>query len=68
MNYFALFGLPNQFKLDGSLLSSQFRELKRQFHPDQFAAASARNRLLAVQNAAELNKAYPGCKDTTARE
>ena len=58
MNYFELFGLQIQFKLDGSLLSSQFRELQRQFHPDKFAAASERDRLLALQKAAEINDAY----------
>lgn len=49
MNHFELFGLPLQFQLDGSLLSSQFRDLQRQFHPDKFTTASERDRLLAVQ-------------------
>ncbi|MGB1322154.1 MAG: co-chaperone HscB, partial [Vibrio gallaecicus] len=52
------FGLPLQFQLDGSLLSSQFRELQRQFHPDNFAIASERERLLSVQKAAQINDAY----------
>ena len=43
MNHFELFGLPLQFQLDGSLLSSQFRDLQRQFHPDKFATASERS-------------------------
>ena len=55
MNHFELFGLPLQFQLDGSLLSSQFRDLQRQFHPDKFATASERDRLLAVQKAAQIN-------------
>ncbi|MDN3614206.1 co-chaperone HscB [Vibrio gallaecicus] len=58
MNHFELFGLPLQFQLDGSLLSSQFRELQRQFHPDNFAIASERERLLSVQKAAQINDAY----------
>ncbi len=45
MNHFELFGLPSQFQLDGSLLSSQFRELQKRFHPDNFATASERDRL-----------------------
>ncbi|EKO3485884.1 co-chaperone HscB [Vibrio fluvialis] len=57
MNYFELFGLPTQFDLDGSLLSSQFRELQKRFHPDNFATASERDRLLAVQKAAQINDA-----------
>ncbi|MFC5078524.1 hypothetical protein VTH8203_01688 [Vibrio thalassae] len=58
MNHFELFGLPIQFELDGSLLSSQFRELQRRFHPDNFATASERDRMLAVQKAAQINDAY----------
>lgn len=67
MNYFELFGLPSQFKLDGSLLSSQFRELQKQFHPDNFATASERDRLMAVQKAAEINDAYQVLKNPISR-
>ena len=63
MNYFELFGLPSQFALDGSLLSSQFRELQKRFHPDNFATASERDRLMAVQKAAQINDAYQVLKN-----
>ncbi|NVN84332.1 MULTISPECIES: co-chaperone HscB [unclassified Vibrio] len=67
MNHFELFGLPLQFQLDGSLLSSQFRDLQRQFHPDKFATASERDRLLAVQKAAQINDAYQVLKNPISR-
>ncbi|PMM95445.1 co-chaperone HscB [Vibrio splendidus] len=67
MNHFELFGLPLQFQLDGSLLSSQFRDLQRQFHPDKFAIASERDRLLAVQKAAQINDAYQVLKNPISR-
>ncbi|MBW3697927.1 co-chaperone HscB [Vibrio sp. T187] len=67
MNHFELFGLPLQFQLDGSLLSSQFRDLQRQFHPDNFATASERDRLLAVQKAAQINDAYQVLKNPIQR-
>lgn len=67
MNHFELFGLPSQFQLDGSLLSSQFRELQKKFHPDNFATASERDRLLAVQKAAEINDAYQVLKNPISR-
>ncbi|MEZ9516014.1 MULTISPECIES: co-chaperone HscB [Vibrio] len=67
MNHFELFGLPLQFQLDGSLLSSQFRDLQRQFHPDKFAVASERDRLLAVQKAAQINDAYQVLKNPISR-
>lgn len=67
MNYFELFGLPSQFILDGSLLSSQFRELQKRFHPDNFASASERDRLLAVQKASQINDAYQILKNPISR-
>lgn len=67
MNHFELFGLPIQFPLDGSLLSSQFRELQRRFHPDNYATASERDRLLAVQKAAQINDAYQVLKQPISR-
>jgi molecular chaperone HscB len=67
MNYFELFGLPTQFPLDGSLLSSQFRELQKRFHPDNFSTASERDRLLAVQKAAQINDAYQVLKQPISR-
>ncbi|KAB2825231.1 co-chaperone HscB [Aliivibrio sp. S4TY2] len=67
MNYFELFGLPNQFQLDGSLLSLQFRELQKRFHPDNFATASERDRLLSIQKAAQINDAYQTLKNPVTR-
>ncbi|KII80347.1 co-chaperone HscB [Vibrio renipiscarius] len=67
MNHFELFGLPTQFSLDGSLLSSQFRELQKRFHPDNFATASERDRLMAVQKAAQINDAYQILKKPLSR-
>lgn len=67
MNHFELFGLSNQFELEGSLLSEQFRELQRRFHPDKFATASERDRLLAIQKAAQINDAYQTLKNPISR-
>ncbi|WP_413285089.1 co-chaperone HscB [Vibrio sp. MA40-2] len=67
MNHFELFGLPIQYDLDGSLLSSQFRDLQRQSHPDKFANGSERDKLLAVQKAAQINDAYQILKQPIAR-
>ena len=67
MNHFELFGLPIQFELDGSLLSTQFRELQKQFHPDNFSTASERDRLMSVQKAAQINDAYQVLKQPVSR-
>ncbi|MBD1576681.1 MULTISPECIES: co-chaperone HscB [Vibrio] len=62
MNHFELFGLSNQFDLDKNQLSDKFRDLQRQFHPDKFASASERDRLMSVQKATEINDAYQTLK------
>lgn len=67
MNHFELFGLPNQFELDNNTLSETFRDLQRRFHPDKFASASERDRLMAVQKAAEINDAYQILKSPISR-
>jgi len=67
MNHFELFRLPFQFELDGSLLSTQFRELQRRFHPDNFATASERDRLMSVQKAAQINDAFQTLKNPISR-
>lgn len=67
MNHFELFGLPNQFELDGGLLSLQFRELQKRFHPDNFATPSERDRLLSIQKAAQINDAYQTLKNPVSR-
>lgn len=67
MDHFELLGLSCQFELDDSFLSSQFISLQRRFHPDKFAAASAQERLLAVQKAAQINDAYQTLKDPIRR-
>jgi molecular chaperone HscB len=67
MNHFELFGLPFQFDVDGGLLATQFRELQRRFHPDNFATASERDRLLSVQKAAQINDAFQTLKNPVSR-
>ncbi|UTM56638.1 co-chaperone HscB [Photobacterium sp. CCB-ST2H9] len=67
MNHFELFGLPFQFELDGSLLATRFRELQRRFHPDNFATASERDRLMSVQKAAQINDAFQTLKNPVSR-
>ncbi|KPA54326.1 cobalamin 5'-phosphate synthase [Photobacterium leiognathi subsp. mandapamensis] len=67
MNHFELFGLPFQFELNGNQLATQFRELQRHFHPDNYATASERDRLLAVQKAAQINDAFQTLKNPVSR-
>lgn len=41
--------------------------MQKRFHPDNFATASERDRLLAVQQAAQINDAYQTLKDPLRR-
>jgi len=67
MNYFQLFQLPAQFELDLTELGTRYLTLQKQFHPDNFAAASERDRMLAVQQAANINDGYHSLKQPLLR-
>ncbi|MCC4265332.1 co-chaperone HscB [Oceanimonas baumannii] len=67
MNYFELFGLPAQFRLDGEALAQAYRQLQTRFHPDKFASRPERERLQAVQQAARINDAFSTLKNPLGR-
>jgi len=66
-NYFQVFSLPEQYRLERDKLDSRYRELQRHVHPDRFAAASDQVRRLSVQQAAQINTAYETLKDPLQR-
>ncbi len=59
-NHFELFGFPTSYDLDLLKLSEIYRELQKTVHPDRFANASDREKLLSAQKATQVNEAY-GC-------
>lgn len=67
MNHFELFNLPVQFALNSADLQQRYRQLQQTLHPDRFANASERDRLLAVQRSAQLNDAYTTLREPLAR-
>lgn len=58
MNYFEIFGLPIQLKVDKTDLPKRFFELSRQFHPDFYANATPSEKEKALEITANLNKAF----------
>lgn len=66
-NYFALFGLPVEYRISRELLGLRYRELQHHLHPDRFAAAGDLERRLAMQQAAYINQAYQVLGDPIAR-
>ena len=57
MNYFEIFGLPVQLKVDKTELPKKFFELSRKFHPDFYANSTPSEQQRALEITASLNKA-----------
>lgn len=66
-NYFDLFGLPVGFDIDVADLSTRYRRLARESHPDRFAGGSDAERRLAMQTTTLLNEAFRVLKEPIAR-
>lgn len=58
MNYFELFEIPVQLKVDTASLSKKFFALSKQFHPDYFANETEQVQADTLEKAALLNKAW----------
>lgn len=58
MNYFELFEIPVQLKVDNSSLSHKYFELSRKYHPDYFVSKEVEAQAESLEKSALLNKAY----------
>lgn len=61
MNFFELFDLAPSFDLDLSQLTTRYRALQRQYHPDQLQQAQSNSDqavLAQLQQSAKVNTAY----------
>ncbi|WP_024870889.1 co-chaperone HscB [Tolumonas lignilytica] len=66
MNYFELFQIPVSLTVDTAELSVRYRDLQRQFHPDNVAAQSDAIKLASMQKTVEINNAYNTLKNPLA--
>lgn len=57
-DFFALFGLPQQFSLDAGLLEARFHGLLAEVHPDRAVQLGESGRRLAMQWATRVNEGY----------
>lgn len=57
-DFFHLFGLPGQYRLDGELLDRRYRALQAQVHPDKFSHLSEAERRVSMQWSTRINEAY----------
>jgi len=58
MNYFELFEIPVQLKVDKASLPRKFFELSRRYHPDFFVQASEEEKTGALEKSTLLNRAF----------
>ena len=63
MNYFELFEIPVQLKVDKAILPAKFFELSRKYHPDFFVNGSEDEKTNALESSAVLNKAFKTFQD-----
>jgi molecular chaperone HscB len=57
MNYFELFEIPIQLKVDKTQLTKKYFELSRKYHPDFFTNAAEEEKIMTLERSASLNKA-----------
>src|ERR1051326_999422 len=66
-DFFAVLSLPRKLQIDGGDLERRYHALSRQFHPDFYQRAAARDRLTRLENSALVNKAYRTLRDPVSR-
>ena len=66
-NYFELFGFAVNYEIDIVKLSDTYRELQKSVHPDRYANANDREKLLSAQKATYVNEAYSCLKSPILR-
>lgn len=66
-DHFEVMGLPRRFGLDPSALDRRHKELSRALHPDRFARAEPRERLVSAERARRLNDAWRVLRDERSR-
>lgn len=67
LNHFEQLNLPVAFEQDESDRDRQYFGLQRAFHPDRFAAKSAREHTLSLEHASNINESYATLKSPVAR-
>ncbi len=66
-NHFALFGLPERYRVDVDALDRAYRALQSEVHPDRHAAGDDARQRAALQASARVNEAYRTLKDRVGR-
>ena len=64
VNYFELFEIPVQLKVDKQTITGKFFELSRKHHPDYFVNQPEEARSEALERSSQLNKAFKTFQST----
>ena len=67
MDYFAVFAVPRQLRVDVAALEKEFYARSRRLHPDRFASKPVAEQEAALAASSELNDAYRTLKEPIAR-
>lgn len=57
-NYFELFSLPADFRLDINNLRAEQQRLQASFHPDRFVSSDEQQKRMSIQVASWINQAF----------
>ena len=66
-DYFTLFELPVDYRVDRQKLSERYRLLQQQYHPDRFASAPEQERRISLQMASRVNEGNRVLRDPIER-
>lgn len=66
-NFFQLFGLQEQYRLDNAQLDQHYHALQGQVHPDKFSHLSEAERRVSMQWATRVNEAYQTLSNPATR-
>jgi molecular chaperone HscB len=66
-NHFALFGLPQRFRLEREALDQAWRAVAAEVHPDRFAHAGEAEKRVALMLSTQVNEAYRTLKSPLSR-
>ena len=66
-DFFAVLGVPRAWHLSLDLLAARHLALSRELHPDRYAQASPRERILSLERTTAVNDAYRTLRDPIRR-
>ncbi|MFT4654890.1 MAG: molecular chaperone HscB [Kangiellaceae bacterium] len=67
MNYFSLFDIPEQYKINIVALEQRYKMLQRLTHPDRFVSASDQEKRIYMQKNSQINDGYYVLQDMVLR-